>query len=91
MPDEEKPIDFWDVDCPEHLKEFKYPLSHVISHNPAAKREIILQFTQPMPNAKPLVISRLALSIPHTLELLNNLKTQIEKIRGDQDPPTKRF
>ena len=92
MPEQNPVPDFWDVECPEHLKEFKYPLAHVLIHNPSAKREILLQFTQPMPKSKPLVVGRFALSIPHALELMSNIQIQIDKIKGDVDPPSqKRF
>ena len=74
----------WEHEIPEEWRGFKYAIGHSITHT---QRELLIQFFNPRPIDKPIVVARLILSPEHAQELILNLQNQLRKLKKDRGMP----
>jgi len=77
----------WDHEIPQEWRDFKYAAGHSITHS---NREILIQFFNPRPLDKPIVVSRIVLNPEHAQELILNLGNQLRKWKDARGLPPER-
>lgn len=85
MPEENKPINFYDFYDFKPDQQVEYVNCHVVQHTPREIMIVLGCWNPPNPKAK--VVTKLIMHPLHALELINNLKSQLDALKKETDDP----